>query len=101
MNTANLQLEGLLVAMAQLTRQIAEAGVLPRESIRHALDAAETAILADEQRRAQLSDSQIEAMLFPVRYLATALSPASAGRGFSDTAADIGRAKPAGADRTA
>lgn len=93
MNTANLQLEGLLVVMAQLIRQVAEAGPGARQAVEKALTAAETTILSDEQRRRQLSDSQVEAMLFPVRYLASVLDTQSGERNFSQTAADIGRSK--------
>jgi hypothetical protein len=93
MNTANLQLEGLLVVMAQLVRQVAEAGPGARQAVEAAMTAAEATILSDEQRRRQLSDSQIEAMLFPVRYLASVLDTPGGERNFSQTAAEIGRTK--------
>ncbi|KQU51111.1 hypothetical protein ASG72_15105 [Bosea sp. Leaf344] len=99
MNTANLQLEGLLVVMAQLVRQVAEAGPGARQAVEKALNAAEATILSDEQRRRQLSDSQMEAMLFPVRYLASTLDSPGGERNFSQTAADIGRSKNGAATR--
>lgn len=99
MNTANLQLEGLLVVMAQLVRQVAEAGPGARQAVEKALNAAEATILSDEQRRRQLSDSQMEAMLFPVRYLAATLDSPGGERNFSQTAADIGRSKNDAATR--
>lgn len=93
MNTANLQLEGLLVTLAQLMRQVVEAGPGARQAVEQALSAAEATIMSDEQRRRQLSDSQMEAMLFPVRYIASAIGNADGERSFSQTTADIGRSK--------
>ncbi|WP_370956262.1 hypothetical protein [Bosea sp. RCC_152_1] len=94
MNTANLQLEGLLVALAELSRLLVQAGAVSQEAIEEALQKAEQAVHADEARTRQLSDSQVDAMLFPIRYLALAGKAGGETQSFADLAAEIGRLKP-------
>jgi hypothetical protein len=94
MNTANLQLEGLLVALAEMSRALAQAGILPMDAFRDALQKAEEAVVSDEPRTRQLSDSQIDAMLFPIRYLALASRDGSSPQSFARLATGIGRLKP-------
>jgi hypothetical protein len=94
MNIANLQLEGLLVTLAQLLRELQDGGGFDRERVEKALLATEAAILADRQRMAQLSASERESVLFPCRFLAAAL--AHEDEAFSGLAKKVGQAKDEG-----
>jgi len=94
MNIANLQLEGLLVTLAQLLRELQGEGGLDRARVETALLATEASILADRQRMAQLSPSEREAVLFPCRFLAAAL--AHEDEAFSELAKKVGQAKDDG-----
>jgi hypothetical protein len=94
MNVANLQLEGLLVTIAQLLRELQDDGGVDRGRVEKALLATEAAILADRQRMAQLSASERESVLFPCRFLAAAL--AHEDEAFSDLAKKVGQSKDSG-----
>lgn len=94
MNIANLQLEGLLVALAQLMRELQGGAGLDRARIERALVATEAAILADRQRMGQLSPSERESVLFPCRFLAAALSHED--QTFSELAKKVGQLKDDG-----
>ena len=69
MNTANLQMEGLLLALAALLDAMKRNGLLSREDVQAALEQAEKAGTADGQRPDDLSHAQVEAILFPIRFL--------------------------------
>jgi hypothetical protein len=95
MNTANLQLEGLLVAVAELTRLLVRKGLVDETEVELALANAELAIRADQQRMGQLSGSNADAVSFPIRFLSAALrtrkeTPLS----FSELACHVGQSKP-------
>jgi hypothetical protein len=94
MNIANLQLEGLLVTLAQLLRELQSRGRLDRTQVERALLATEAALLADRQRMGQLSASERESVLFPCRFLAAAL--AHEDEGFSELARKVGQGKEDG-----
>jgi hypothetical protein len=68
MNTANLQLEGLVMAMAEINRLLARKGVASREDLGLALRRAE-ASLAGEDKSQELSPANRDAIAFPVRLL--------------------------------
>ncbi|MGO4673595.1 hypothetical protein AB4Z40_11915 [Bosea sp. 2YAB26] len=96
MNTANLQLEGLLVAVAELTRLLVRKGLVEEAEVEWALDRAETSLRSDHRRMGQLRESNADAVTFPVRFLSAALrntgdSPLS----FSELACHVGQSKPA------
>jgi hypothetical protein len=93
MNTANLQLEGLLVALAELSRVLVESGCVSRDALEEGMRKAEQTIHADEARTSQLSASQIGAVLFPIRYLALA-NTVETSQSFARLAAEIGHLKP-------
>jgi hypothetical protein len=90
MNVANLQLEGLLVAVAELLRELEAEGSLDRSRIEGALLATEARILSDEQRMGQLSASERDSCLFPCRFLAAALGD---GAPFSALTKHVGETK--------
>jgi hypothetical protein len=94
MNIANLQLEGLLVTLAHLVRELRDAESFDSARVERALLATEAAILADRQRMAQLSASERESVLFPCRFLAAAL--AHEDEAFSELAKKVGQTKDDG-----
>jgi hypothetical protein len=94
MNIANLQLEGLLVTLARLLRELQGEGGLDRARIERALLATEAAVLADHQRMGQLSASERESVLFPCRFLAAALGHDDDA--FSELAKKVGQLKDDG-----
>jgi len=65
MNVANLQLEGLLMAIAAINHLLVQKGVLTIEELDAALQAAE----ASENRSNELPPSHGEAIAFPIRLL--------------------------------
>jgi hypothetical protein len=92
MNTANVQLQGLLVLMAEIGRRLIETNRITRSEFELVLKKAQDAIRQDETRVDQLSASQVEAMLFPLRYLAETLD-GDAPRHFSRVAQAVGRSE--------
>lgn len=96
MNTANLQLEGLLVAVAELSRLLVRKGIVAESEVEQALAAAEAALRADLPRMEQLSGSNAEAVCFPIRFLSAALrAKDDAPLAFSELACRVGQSKPA------
>ena len=90
MNTANLQLQGLLGVVSSLLQTLEQKGVLSRAEIETLLERAE----ADSTRGGQhgeLSDANIEAVLFPARYLRAAQRSGTAT--FAEIARSIGQQK--------
>ncbi|HWK13265.1 MAG TPA: hypothetical protein VNS02_02635 [Rhizobiaceae bacterium] len=74
MNTANLQLEGLCLAIAAINRKLVAKGLLTQDEIDAALHGAETAAMADERFAEQLSPANRDAVCFPIRILRIANS---------------------------
>ena len=95
MNTANLQLEGLLLAMAQLNRALVRNGVLSAEEVDGALHLAEASATSEERMTQDLSPANRDAVCFPIRLLRLANSKMSAQEelSFSDLAREIGESK--------
>jgi hypothetical protein len=91
MNTANLQLQGILAVLASLLQTIERKGVLPRTAIDSALNQAEMEAVEGAQNQNSLSDAHLEAIRFPARYLRMALAGRSAS--YEATATAVGRAK--------
>ncbi|GGE11840.1 hypothetical protein GCM10011390_33700 [Aureimonas endophytica] len=96
MNTANLQLEGLYVAVAALMSALRQKEMLSEAEIDAALAAAETALATDRSRPAELSPANLEAIAFPLRYLRQANRAAAAGEtpSFSELTARVARQRP-------
>ncbi|HEV7256259.1 MAG TPA: hypothetical protein VGN82_00635 [Bosea sp. (in: a-proteobacteria)] len=94
MHPANLQIEGLLALVSELTSQLVKAGVLTPEAVKEMLAHAEGAVTTDKLRRDQLGDSHREAMLFPVRYVGRALAATDgSAQCVSAVMAAVGRTK--------
>lgn len=68
MNVANLQLEGLLMAIASVNHALVRKGILSGEDIDTALRKAE-ANETDQNRADELSTSNRDAINFPIRLL--------------------------------
>ncbi len=88
MNTANLQLEGLLLATAALFGELKRKGLLDSGQIEAALDHAAQGASA---RATALSDANREAIHFPVRFLREALRDDAAPLDYRAIAVEIGR----------
>ncbi|KXF77794.1 hypothetical protein ATN84_08550 [Paramesorhizobium deserti] len=69
MNTANLQLEGLCLAVASVNHLLVSKGLLSQGEIDTALRKAEAAIVGDERITGQLSPANRDAVCFPIRLL--------------------------------
>lgn len=91
LNTANLQLEGLIMAVAAMADVIVDKGLISRQDINAALAEAEGAIAEDDKR--ELSDANRAAVLFPIRVLLLAGQDAQRAKRltFSDYAELVGR----------
>lgn len=95
MNTANLQLEGLLLALSAVVGVLRRKGALTDTELDAALKEAEAVALRDEARPDGLSSSNVEAVLFPIRYLQAASKGLAddAVLPFSQIATKVGQAK--------
>lgn len=77
MNTANLQLEGLYLAIAGITNALVTKGLLTREEVNTALRTAEQSATSDYRSAEDLSPANRDAIAFPARLLVLANSLAS------------------------
>lgn len=96
MNVANLQLEGLFMAVAAVNNALADKGLLSREEIDTALRRAEQTMLGDYRTQEDLSYAQRDAVVFGPRLLALANNSAADGftPAFSELARMVGQTKP-------
>jgi hypothetical protein len=94
MNPANLQLEGLYLAIAAVNNALVAKGLLSRDELALALQRAEHTALGD-YRADDLSSAQRDAMAFPARLLLMALNTAADGftPPFSELAKLVGQTK--------
>jgi hypothetical protein len=93
MNTANLQLEGLYTALQSVLCALREKELLTVDEVDRALSEAEAVAGADPRRPTELSGSNREAVLFPIRYLRVANRLCGEGSRptFSEVATLVGR----------
>src|SRR5690606_3018855 len=94
MNSANLQLEGLYLAIAAINEALIAKGVLSREEVALALRVAEQSAIGDDRSVEDLRPAERDAVAFPCRLLIQALEtsndrPAS----FSELARRVGAGK--------
>lgn len=92
MNTANLQLRGLVMALAALIAQMQRNGLLSSAEIEEALVTAEKRV-ADDFETETLSDANRDAVLFPIRALRWACDSGNSLT-FEAIAGTIGETKP-------
>ncbi|WEX10216.1 hypothetical protein [Chelativorans sp. AA-79] len=95
MNTANLQMEGVLMAMATLCHLLRRKGVADMAEIEAALAEAEKVLAEDSRRPEQLSHANVEAALFPIRFLREANKRDLPGtsKAYTDIATMVGRGR--------
>ncbi|WP_159588447.1 MULTISPECIES: hypothetical protein [Chelativorans] len=95
MNTANLQMEGMLMAVSALCSLMREKGLAEADEIDAALAEAETALAADRLRPDQLSPANVEAVLFPLRFLREANRRRIPGStaAYTEIATNVGRTR--------
>ncbi|MFN4209625.1 MAG: hypothetical protein ACK4G5_03590 [Devosia sp.] len=72
MNAANLQIEGLLMAVAAVNRCLVTKDILSRDEIERALAQAEAAITGDDRAIEDLTPANRDAVAFPIRLLRAA-----------------------------
>ncbi|MFW8587933.1 hypothetical protein ACOJBM_32910 [Rhizobium beringeri] len=91
MNTANLQLKGLIMAMASICDAIVEEELLTSGELNAALSKAKKAVEDDDDH--ELSDANRAAILFPIRVLQLAEEAGRRGERltFSDYAKLVGK----------
>jgi hypothetical protein len=96
MNTANLKLEGLCLALAAINNLLVRKGLVAREELAAVLDSAlETA----EMDRGTLSPANLHAIQFPIRVLSLAnQATEEAPLRFSELARTIGELKDSASD---
>ncbi len=75
MNTANLQLEGLYLALAAINEALVAKGLLTTEEIGLALRRAEAIATGDDRMVEDLSPANRDAVCFPIRLLQLANNP--------------------------
>jgi hypothetical protein len=94
MNTANLQLEGLYVAVAALAEALREKGLLSAAELASTFERAET-VAWQAAAEKDLSASNIGAIVFPIRYLKVAVEASANGKHlpFHEVARLVGEAK--------
>lgn len=69
MNTANLQLEGLIMAIAGINRALVAKGVISTEELDRVLAVTEQTALGADRAAENLSPANRDAIVFPVRVL--------------------------------
>ncbi|MCC6982859.1 MAG: hypothetical protein IT535_06275 [Bauldia sp.] len=95
MNTANLQLTGLYSALVALLKLIREKDLVGRDELDAALEAAERQTVEDTRRAPELSDSNVDAICFPIRYLRAANDLLETGQlSFIELTSHVARTKP-------
>lgn len=95
MNVANLQLQGLYLAIAAINNALVEKGLLSREEIDRALVAAEQAAMGDDRIAEDLNPASRDAIAFPMRFLLLANKHGNqeAMAGFTELARMVGATK--------
>ena len=95
MNVANLQIEGILIAIASLNNTLVKRGVLSIDDIDLALDKAEANVIGEERNYESLSPANRDAICFPIRLLKAANLGQSENhiQPFSELARTVGKTK--------
>ena len=96
MNTANLQIEGLLMAVAAVNKALVAKGLLAPEELDRALAICEQTALGDDRLVEDLSPAHRDAVLFPIRLLRLANNMAGDDGlpPFAELARTVGETKP-------
>ena len=96
MNSANLQLQGLLTVVAELLGTLQTKGLLSGTELDDLLSRAEQTAGRDAEARPGASAVELETVLFPIRLLMEAKRAAERDErlGFSDLTRLVGQNKP-------
>ncbi len=92
MNAANLQIEGLLMAMAAINRRLVDRGILASEEIEQALAEAEAGMVGDDRALEGLTPANRDAVAFPLRWLRAANASGEAAE-FAALTRSVGQTK--------
>lgn len=97
MNVANLQIEGLMMAVASLTNALVRKGVLSVDEVDLALAKAEAAMTGGDRLQEDLPPANRDAVCFPIRVLrlANGSSDETDICAFSELARMVGQTKHA------
>lgn len=95
MNTANLQIEGLLMAIAGLNQMLVAKGVVTVEEVDISLARTEQTVLGDDRVVEDLSPANRDAIAFPIRLLRLAnnMTDGAGNLSFSELARIVGETK--------
>ncbi|BCH22268.1 hypothetical protein MesoLjLc_20110 [Mesorhizobium sp. L-8-10] len=95
MNVANLQLEGLLMAVASINSTLVRKGLLTSDEVDNALRRAEAGLTGEERLYQDMSPANRDAVCFPLRLLqlANRASATAATPSFSDLARLVAQTK--------
>jgi hypothetical protein len=93
MNVANLQLEGLLMAVASINSILVRKGLLTTDEVDDALRRAEAGLTGEERLYQDMSPANRDAVCFPIRLLQLANRSPAAAASFSDLARLVGQTK--------
>ena len=92
MNTANLQLEGLLIAIAGINRALVDKGIISAAELDQALALSEQTALGDDRVAEDMSPANRDAVAFSIRLLRAA-NGAGGSHSFSELARRVGETK--------
>jgi hypothetical protein len=92
MNTANLELEGLYLAMSAVNNLLIEKGLMTHAELRQVLTETKTALTSQEKLR-NLSESNRKAICFPISFLLLASDKSEKAEpvDFQTIAKEVGR----------
>lgn len=95
MKTADLQLEGLMMALAGLNQTLVAKGVVTVEEIDRSLARSEQTVLGDDRVVEDLSPANRDAIAFPIRLLRLAnnMSDGAGTPAFAELARMVGETK--------
>ncbi|OQM74011.1 hypothetical protein [Manganibacter manganicus] len=95
MNVANLQLEGLLMALAAINNTLIRKGLVSADDIDLALRQVEASLTGDERMHEELSPANRDAVCFPIRLLLAANNTQGEAEfpSFSELARMVGQTK--------
>ncbi len=91
MRVSNLQLQGLLMAVASINNLLVRKGVLDIDEIDMALREAEASLVGEERLFEDMSASNRDAVCFPIRFLQAANN--TRGETFINLARSVGTTK--------
>ena len=95
MNAANLQLEGLYLALGSFAALLVQKGLVSTEELDGCLARAEATAAGDERFIEDLTPANRDAICFPIRFLRAAVNSAGDGDipGFAELARQVGQTK--------